>query len=170
MPVTHYSATRTTGHLLDVAPNDDWRGLAACRDETPDLFFPMGNSGPAQLQTAQAKAVCNRCPVRDACLNWALTTRQDAGVWGGMSEEERRALHRRHIRKMVKGKKVTRAEMILADPEQLGTFKRLRQQEQLKASRVAYELGTNVGTVYEVDRCLAQAAENAEALDAAVSA
>ena len=41
----------------------DWRHRAICRDEDPELFFPVGNSGPALLQIAEAKAVCQRCPV-----------------------------------------------------------------------------------------------------------
>ena len=60
--------------------------------------FPVGNSGPALAQIAKAKVVCNRCPVTAQCLAWALETGQDAGVWGGMSEDERRALKRRRNR------------------------------------------------------------------------
>jgi WhiB family transcriptional regulator, redox-sensing transcriptional regulator len=73
----------------------DWRHHAVCRDEDPELFFPIGTSGPALLQVEQAKAVCRRCSVTDECLKWALESGQDAGVWGGMSEEERRAVKRR---------------------------------------------------------------------------
>lgn len=73
----------------------DWRDRAACRDEDPELFFPVGTTGPALAQEAQAKAVCHRCTVASDCLSWALSTGQDAGVWGGMSEDERRALKRR---------------------------------------------------------------------------
>lgn len=69
----------------------DWRHKAVCRDEDPELFFPVGNSGPALAQIADAKLVCNRCPVTAECLSWALESGQDAGVWGGMSEDERRA-------------------------------------------------------------------------------
>jgi WhiB family redox-sensing transcriptional regulator len=76
----------------------DWRHRAICRDEDPELFFPIGNSGPALLQIAEAKAVCQRCPVTSECLSWAIETGQDAGVWGGMSEDERRALKRRRAR------------------------------------------------------------------------
>lgn len=76
----------------------DWRHRAICRDEDPELFFPVGNSGPALLQIAEAKAVCERCPVITECLNWALETGQDAGVWGGLSEDERRSLKRRRAR------------------------------------------------------------------------
>jgi WhiB family redox-sensing transcriptional regulator len=70
----------------------DWRHKAVCRDEDPELFFPVGNSGPALAQIADAKLVCNRCSVVTECLTWALESGQDAGVWGGMSEDERRAL------------------------------------------------------------------------------
>jgi WhiB family redox-sensing transcriptional regulator len=76
----------------------DWRHRAVCRDEDPELFFPIGNSGPALLQIAEAKAVCERCPVISECLTWALETGQDAGVWGGLSEDERRSLKRRRAR------------------------------------------------------------------------
>ena len=76
----------------------DWRHRAICRDGDPELFFPIGNTGPALLQIEQAKAVCRRCPVSQDCLTWALETGQDAGVWGGLSEDERRALKRRTAR------------------------------------------------------------------------
>ena len=46
----------------------DWRHEAVCRDEDPELFFPVGNSGPALTQIAKAKIVCNRCPVTSQCL------------------------------------------------------------------------------------------------------
>ncbi len=74
---------------------DNWRDHAACRQEDPDLFFPIGSTGPALVQQEQAKAVCRRCPVREQCLQWALDTRQTLGVWGGTSENERRSLRRR---------------------------------------------------------------------------
>ncbi|WP_050545527.1 WhiB family transcriptional regulator [Mycobacteroides abscessus] len=73
----------------------DWRHKAVCRDEDPELFFPVGNSGPALAQIADAKLVCNRCPVTTECLTWALESGQDAGVWGGLSEDERRVGQRR---------------------------------------------------------------------------
>ena len=76
----------------------DWRHEAACREVDPELFFPIGNSGPALLQIDEAKQVCRRCSVMDECLRWAIDSGQDAGVWGGMSEDERRALKRRTIR------------------------------------------------------------------------
>ena len=76
----------------------DWRHRAACLTEDPELFFPIGNSGPAIAQVEQAKRVCNRCAVQDICLKWALDTGQDAGVWGGLSEEERRSLKRKTAR------------------------------------------------------------------------
>ena len=76
----------------------DWRHRAICRDEDPELFFPVGTSGPARLQIAEAKSVCRRCPVVSESLTRALESGQDAGVWGGMSEDERRALKRRNAR------------------------------------------------------------------------
>lgn len=77
----------------------DWRHKAACKDEDPELFFPVGTNGPALEQIANAKRVCARCPVKCECLNWAVGTGQDAGVWGGTSEGERRASKRREGRR-----------------------------------------------------------------------
>ena len=74
---------------------DNWREHAACRHEDPDLFFPIGTTGPSLVQTEQAKAVCRDCPVQEPCLRFALDTDQAIGVWGGTSETERRALRRR---------------------------------------------------------------------------
>ena len=76
----------------------DWRHRSACRDEDPELFFPIGNTGPALLQIEEAKQVCRSCEVIEECLSWALESGQDAGVWGGLSEDERRALKRRRQR------------------------------------------------------------------------
>ena len=76
----------------------DWRHEAACRDEDPELFFPIVNTGAALMQIEEAKAVCRRCDVVDTCLKWAIESGQDSGVWGGMSEDERRALKRRAAR------------------------------------------------------------------------
>jgi WhiB family redox-sensing transcriptional regulator len=73
----------------------DWRHHALCRDEDPELFFPIGTGGPAAQQIQEAKVVCQRCRVTDACLEWAVESGQDSGVWGGLSEDERRALSRR---------------------------------------------------------------------------
>lgn len=76
----------------------DWRTSAACRDEDPELFFPIGTTGPAVEQTEAAKRVCAGCSVRDECLEFALATNQDAGVWGGLNEDERRTLRRQRQR------------------------------------------------------------------------
>ncbi len=77
----------------------DWRQNAACIGEDPELFFPVGTTGPAIGQVEKAKAVCRGCDVIDQCLEWALASNQDAGVWGGMSEDERRALRRSRQRR-----------------------------------------------------------------------
>jgi len=79
----------------------DWRHDALCRDEDPELFFPIGTTGPAAVQVDEAKTVCRRCAVVEDCLAWAIETGQDAGVWGGTSEDERRALARRGARARV---------------------------------------------------------------------
>ena len=75
-----------------------WRDGGACLDEDPELFFPIGNSYPAILHTEKAKVVCRRCEVMATCLSWAMESCHDTGVWGGLSEDERRALKRRNAR------------------------------------------------------------------------
>jgi WhiB family redox-sensing transcriptional regulator len=73
-----------------------WQRYAACLDHDPELFFPIGEAGPARSQLDEAKAVCAGCPVRCLCLEWALLAGINYGVWGGMSETERLALKRRN--------------------------------------------------------------------------
>lgn len=70
----------------------NWRNRAVCRAEEPELFFPPGTPAPDLERLRRAKSVCQRCPVTSECLAWALQTDQRAGVWGGLSEDERRQL------------------------------------------------------------------------------
>ncbi|MGH8903306.1 MAG: WhiB family transcriptional regulator [Egibacteraceae bacterium] len=77
-----------------------WRAKAACLGIDPELFFPKGTTGQALDQLEEAKAVCRECSVIDECLDWALATHQHDGVWGGKSEDERRAEHRRRCRRL----------------------------------------------------------------------
>lgn len=82
-------------HLLTLTlASDSWRQNAACRDTNPDLFFPVGTTGPAIEQIEAAKAVCMQCEAINDCLEYALATNQDSGIWGGTSEEERRKIRR----------------------------------------------------------------------------
>ncbi|WP_258016471.1 WhiB family transcriptional regulator [Streptomyces sp. AJS327] len=67
----------------------DWSAQAACRTTDPDELFVQGAA------QNRAKAVCTGCPVRTECLADALDNRVEFGVWGGMTERERRALLRR---------------------------------------------------------------------------
>jgi WhiB family redox-sensing transcriptional regulator len=72
-----------------------WHDAAACRDADPELFFPDGDIRSARAQVKTAKLICRGCPVRATCLSWALASGQDDGIWGGMTEDERRWLRRR---------------------------------------------------------------------------
>jgi WhiB family redox-sensing transcriptional regulator len=89
---THTGNTSTRDH------GANWRDRAACRDEDPELFFPIGNTGPALLQIKEAKAICRRCPVRPACLRWSLDNQVTDGIWGGVDQDERHALLKRQHR------------------------------------------------------------------------
>ncbi|MET9496222.1 WhiB family transcriptional regulator [Streptomyces sp. NPDC006552] len=77
----------------------EWLERAACVGEDPELFFPVGSTGPALLDVHEAKKVCHRCPVIAECLELALETGQTTGVWGGTSETERAPLHKAHRRR-----------------------------------------------------------------------
>jgi WhiB family redox-sensing transcriptional regulator len=75
---------------------EGWRASGACVNSDPEIFFPLPRGGRAQL--ARARALCARCRVREPCLAFALRTRQEYGIWGGLTEDERRA-HRRASRR-----------------------------------------------------------------------
>jgi WhiB family transcriptional regulator, redox-sensing transcriptional regulator len=68
-----------------------WMSRGACQGEDPELFFPVAAEGPGLHQISEAKEVCRRCAVCARCLAYAVETRQ-AGVWGGTTWEERRAM------------------------------------------------------------------------------
>ena len=74
--------------------SEGWRLRAACGHTDPDLFFPVGSTGDAVAHIEEAKAVCRSCPVREQCLQFAFETNQEAGIWGGTDEDERRRLRR----------------------------------------------------------------------------
>jgi WhiB family redox-sensing transcriptional regulator len=76
-----------------------WHAKAACAGMPTDDFFPVESTGRALDQIARVKTVCAACPVRVQCLDYALNTGQNDGVWGGMSEDERRTEHRRRQRR-----------------------------------------------------------------------
>jgi WhiB family transcriptional regulator, redox-sensing transcriptional regulator len=83
------------GSVRGATWNDlSWRRDAACVSVPTETFFPVGLTGQADSQTQLAKRVCASCPVRDCCLEFALRTNQDHGVWGGRTEEERRTIRR----------------------------------------------------------------------------
>ncbi|MEV8093171.1 WhiB family transcriptional regulator [Kitasatospora sp. NPDC085879] len=71
-----------------------WQRRAACRGKDAALFFhPAGERGErSQEREAAAKRVCTRCPVRGQCLEYALAADERYGIWGGLTEDERRAL------------------------------------------------------------------------------
>ncbi|WP_425550162.1 WhiB family transcriptional regulator, partial [Actinomycetospora chlora] len=70
-------------------PTSDWRHSARCRDEDPETLFVQG------AMQRDAREVCKACPVRTECLAHALDNRIRFGVWGGMTERERRAVLKR---------------------------------------------------------------------------
>ena len=72
----------------------DWRAYAACRGADPELFFSDGDIRSSWAQVNRAKLICRGCPVSAICLSWVLASGHEAGIWGGLTEDERRRLHR----------------------------------------------------------------------------
>lgn len=130
----------------------DFQARGACRTEDPELFYPVGGSKEVREQEQAAKQVCARCPVREMCLQWALDTWQDDGVLGGLTEQERRAVHGRRPRSSFQRK----AAMTIVQ-HRLGEFQELVGRG-LEPLEVAKRMGTNVQTVNNVlDHLAAQA-------------
>jgi WhiB family redox-sensing transcriptional regulator len=86
------------GNTQRAGTGTNWRVQAQCLGSDPALFFPPGGTGEPLAQAETAKRVCKTCPVRPPCLQFALETNQDTGVWGGTTEEERRSLRRNWVR------------------------------------------------------------------------
>lgn len=67
-----------------------WMIQARCLDADPEAFFPQKGGS-----TKEAKRICSACPVREDCLDFSLRNEERFGIWGGMSERERRRLRRK---------------------------------------------------------------------------
>ncbi|NMO93191.1 WhiB family transcriptional regulator [Actinomycetospora sp. TBRC 11914] len=82
---------------VPVVAHWDWQRHAACRDMDLETFFhPEGERDPARSRrVARARAICAGCPVQAACRGWAHRVEEPYGIWGGESEDERRAALRR---------------------------------------------------------------------------
>lgn len=81
--------------LLAGAPSTEWQEHGLCRADDASAFFPpphFEHKPERMAREARAKAICAQCPVRVACLRWALRTKEPYGVWGGYSESERRQI------------------------------------------------------------------------------
>ena len=75
----------------EVAPPAQWRTMGMCRGSDAAIFYPMSDD---DADAAEAKMICELCPVRQPCLEFALSTREKHGVWGGLTERERRRVLR----------------------------------------------------------------------------
>lgn len=151
------TTTATTRRVTrPAAPTSDWLKARACTLEDAELFFPDREHRTVKAGATNAKAVCGRCPVQEQCLQWALQTRQDFGVWGGLTEKERERMHRRTKRRYLPGD-MRAFDHILT--YRLDEFRELEGRD-LDAKGIAQAMGTNVQTVNRVRRHLeAQAVE-----------
>jgi WhiB family redox-sensing transcriptional regulator len=85
---------------MTVHLSDEWWGLAACRNAEAELFFPISATAASSSTVQRAKQVCASCPVQPQCLSYALRHRQEQGIWGGLTEDERRRMNRRESRRL----------------------------------------------------------------------
>jgi WhiB family redox-sensing transcriptional regulator len=85
------AATKAGSHMhIELTPDQhSWQDEANCLGVDPDLFFPERGAS-----TREAKEVCRGCVVRMDCLEYALDNGEKFGIWGGLSERERRRLRR----------------------------------------------------------------------------
>ena len=67
----------------------DWRAMGSCSKTDPDLWFAVG-----AIEHKQAKRICRECPVQGQCLAYAMDAPVDHGIWGGLTERERRRFRR----------------------------------------------------------------------------
>jgi WhiB family redox-sensing transcriptional regulator len=67
----------------------DWRAAGACLAADPELFFPLGAGTAAAPDTSRALRICDGCPVKRQCLEFAMQTNEAEGIWGGTTPEER---------------------------------------------------------------------------------
>lgn len=113
----------------------DWRSRGACRSKPTRWFYPDATGQLMDIAVADALATCALCPVLLDCRTWALA-HEDNGVWGGLTEEERRHLRRRQ------GIRLTAPETVVRDD----TWKRDHAvalwQQGWKISEITAELGT----------------------------
>jgi len=72
--------------------DDTFKARGLCGGADPELFFPQRGAKDVPTKTAEAKRICGLCPVKDLCLEWALTTRETTGIWGGATVTERREM------------------------------------------------------------------------------
>lgn len=87
---------------------DSWMRQANCLDQDPELFFPIGKTGSSVHQIQDAKAVCSECPVRIECLNKAVSIDAE-GIWGGTTEDDRRAMKRSQRRQKMASRSIAEA-------------------------------------------------------------
>jgi WhiB family transcriptional regulator, redox-sensing transcriptional regulator len=119
----------------------EWWSLGACLSADPDLFFPISESGAAQRQVAEAKAVCAGCQVRPQCLSYALAAGPIQGVWGGTSEEERRLYRDRERAAQARAARAAASASEPASPKRSGAS-RVAASGQMPARAVRPVLGT----------------------------
>ncbi len=92
MAVLDLTSGEMGGDLFGLAEPSDWQERALCAQTDPESFFPEKGGS-----TREAKKICTGCEVKNECLEYALEHDERFGIWGGLSERERRKLKKRAV-------------------------------------------------------------------------
>lgn len=150
-----------------------WYDDAACVHSDADLFFPDGHTHIQRILAA--KEVCASCPVQPVCLDWALDAREPHGMWGGLTEDERKSL----LRKRTPSRRQAIATKALAPQKSWPGVQRVLIQygrvTELRGKgwgrrRIASALGIGADSLETAERMVQQAGSVGAALDLVVAA
>ena len=93
-----------------------WRMAGACATADPNLFFPAGHGNLTAKQVRTAIQICAGCQVQRQCLEFAVTTRESYGIWGGTTPEERLRAHRDELARRRNARRAARRRAELGEP------------------------------------------------------
>jgi WhiB family redox-sensing transcriptional regulator len=133
-----------------------WRQSAVCLPADPELFFPVSDTGPGLRQADQAKAICARCPVRRECLVFAIGTGQQYGIWGGLTEDDRRPAAARQSGPHRNGHAATTHAIMQIQAEFARTASQRRTEADLRMLRHSVSRASGLNGAWE-DRAAAHA-------------
>ncbi|MEU9578764.1 WhiB family transcriptional regulator [Streptomyces chilikensis] len=167
-----------------VTKTQNWRAYATCAEVGPDMFFPDSKGAAVTYTENDAKKVCRHCPVIKQCLEYAVTSGQEAGVWGGLNPRELKKLRKQRGLGAVREPHPKAWDPPKVKPAPIGIWRpkptaldrvlgrrdelmRLWDGGELSMKEIAQELGTNQSIVEQALRVIGQEQQAAAGLEAA---